>query len=130
MQLTCACSKHCLYESMKSWKKMATELTTPLLPLVAEVNSGSNRHWEMTPRSEILARMRTNISRISARFFTRLLSGRLSVTSRTSDVNSSTASLSQNNTLLSLQKTSRERPKSAPYLRLKNSKRTSKCQVL
>ena len=25
--------------------------------------------------------------------------------------------------------TSRERPKSAPYLRLKNSKRTSKCQV-
>ena len=27
-------------------------------------------------------------------------------------------------------KTSRERPKSAPYLRLKNSKRTSKCQVL
>ena len=26
--------------------------------------------------------------------------------------------------------TSRERPKSAPYLRLKNSKRTSKCQVL
>ena len=26
-------------------------------------------------------------------------------------------------------KTSRERPKSAPYLRLKNSKRTSKCQV-
>ena len=29
-----------------------------------------------------------------------------------------------------LNKTSRERPKSAPYLRLKNSKRTSKCQVL
>ena len=27
-------------------------------------------------------------------------------------------------------KTSRERPKSASYLRLKNSKRTSKCQVL
>ena len=26
-------------------------------------------------------------------------------------------------------KTSRERPKSAPYLRLKNSKRTSKCRV-
>ena len=26
-------------------------------------------------------------------------------------------------------RTSRERPKSAPYLRLKNSKRTSKCQV-
>ena len=26
-------------------------------------------------------------------------------------------------------KTSRERPKSAPYLRLKNIKRTSKCQV-
>ena len=26
-------------------------------------------------------------------------------------------------------KTSRDRPKSAPYLRLKNSKRTSKCQV-
>ena len=26
--------------------------------------------------------------------------------------------------------TSRERPKSAPYLRLKNSKKTSKCQVL
>ena len=26
--------------------------------------------------------------------------------------------------------TSRERPKSAPYLRLKNNKRTSKCQVL
>ena len=28
-----------------------------------------------------------------------------------------------------LQKTSRDRPKSAPYLRLKNSKKTSKCQV-
>ena len=28
-----------------------------------------------------------------------------------------------------LSETSRERPKSAPYLRLKNSKRTSKCQV-
>ena len=27
-------------------------------------------------------------------------------------------------------KTSRERPKSAPYLRLKNSKRTSKCQSI
>ena len=27
-------------------------------------------------------------------------------------------------------RTSRERPKSAPYLRLKNSKSTSKCQVL
>ena len=27
------------------------------------------------------------------------------------------------------EKTSRERPKSAPYLRLKNSKRTSMCQV-
>ena len=26
-------------------------------------------------------------------------------------------------------KTSRERPKSAPYLRLKNNERTSKCQV-
>ena len=26
--------------------------------------------------------------------------------------------------------TNRERPKSAPYLRLKNSKKTSKCQVL
>ena len=29
-----------------------------------------------------------------------------------------------------LKKTSRERPKSAPYPRLKNSKKTSKCQVL
>ena len=28
-----------------------------------------------------------------------------------------------------LERTSRERPKSAPYLKLKNSKRTSKCQV-
>ena len=28
------------------------------------------------------------------------------------------------------QKTSRDRPKSAPYPRLKNSKKTSKCQVL
>ena len=32
-------------------------------------------------------------------------------------------------TSLVLKKTSRERPKSAPYLRLKNSKRTSMCQV-
>ena len=33
--------------------------------------------------------------------------------------------------LTSLNKqTSRERPKSAPYLRLKNSKRTSKCQSI
>ena len=30
--------------------------------------------------------------------------------------------------LLIIEATSRERPKSAPYLRLKNSKRTSKCQ--
>ena len=27
-------------------------------------------------------------------------------------------------------KTSRDRPKSAPYLRLKNSKKTSKCQII
>ena len=32
------------------------------------------------------------------------------------------------NCLVQLGLTSRERPKSAPYLRLKNSKRTSKCQ--
>ena len=38
---------------------------------------------------------------------------------------SSHSSLSQKNTF---KKTSRERPKSAPYLRLKNSKRTSKCR--
>ena len=35
----------------------------------------------------------------------------------------------QSVTSLVLKKTSRERPKSTPYLRLKNSKRTSKCQV-
>ena len=34
------------------------------------------------------------------------------------------------NRIFTNEETSRERPKSAPYLRLKNSKRTSKCQVL